>query len=296
VIIASLLVAVALVALYLLVSALIANGMAASKRVPPPALDYREVCFGNPFDNTKIRGWLIPAESKSPKGTVIVMHGGKQNRADETVGLLQMCRDIAGLGFNVFSLDRRGCGYSDTARLDERTKSDRDFHGAIDWVLKQNPNEKIFLFGTSFAAVAALVHAGNDRRITGVVADSSFKSSLAMATRCLYETFPPFRIFAPGAVWMAGPLCGVGDDDAIDAVKKIECPILFTGGELDKVVPPSDARELFEASDNPLDEILIVPGAGHSQAYLTSPQTYIARLEQFFRKCLSQAPVIRSLP
>ena len=280
-----LVVIVGLIAFYSLVSALIANGMAGSKRVPPPDLGYQEVCFGNPFDHIKISGWLIPA-AKTSKGTLIVMHGGKQNRADETIGLLQMCRDVAGLGFNVLSLDRRGCGRSDIARFNERTKSDRDFGGAVDWVLAHHPDEKVLLFGTSFAGVAALIHASKDHRIAGVVADSSFKSSLAMAKRCLYETFPPLKIFAHGSVWMAGPVCGVGADDAIDAVKKIECPVLFSGGELDKVVPPSDARELLEASANPLDEILIVPGAGHSRAYITSPGTYIARLDEFFNKCL----------
>jgi uncharacterized protein len=282
----SLWVAIGMVAFYFLVSALIANGMAASKRVPPPALGFQEVCIGNPFDDTKVRGWVIPAASGSSKGTLIVMHGGKQNRADETIGLLELCRGVAGLGFNVLSLDRRGCGRSDTARLSERTRSDRDFHGAIDWVLEHSPGEPIFIFGTSFAGVAALGHASRDHRVRGVIADSSFMSSLAMAQRCLHETFPPFKIFAHGALLTAGPLCGVGDDDAIDAVKKIECPILFTGGELDKVVPPSDARALFEASGNSLDEMMIVPGAGHSQAFSTSPATYIARVDSFFEKCL----------
>jgi pimeloyl-ACP methyl ester carboxylesterase len=217
------------------------------------------------------------------------MHGGKQNRADETIGLLQLCQDVAALGFNVLSLDRRGCGESDTARLNERTKSNRDFHGATDWILQQNPSEAVFLFGTSFAGVAALIHAGKDHRISGVVADSSFKSSLAMAKRCLYHTFPPFKVFAHGAVWAAGPLCGVGDgDDAIDAVKNIRCPVLFSGGELDKVVPPSDAVDLRRASANPLDELLIVPDAGHSCAYLADRESYVAHLDEFFKKCLNQ--------
>lgn len=277
-----------LVVFYFLVSALIANGMAASKRVLHPDLGYQEVRFGNPYDQTKISGWLISATTQPHRGTLIVMHGGKQNRADETIGLLQMCQDVAGLGLNVLSLDRRGCGKSDTARLSERTKSEWDFHGAIDWVRKQNTNEAVFLFGTSFAGVAALIHAGKDRRVIGVIADSSFKSSLAMAKRCLYQTFPPLKIFAYGAVWTAGPLCGVGDDDAIDAVKKIRCPILFSGGELDKVVPSSDVRELFEASANPLDELLIVSGAGHSCSYLAASESYVAHLDKFFKKCLNQ--------
>lgn len=284
-----LLVLAGLTVFYFLVSALIANGMAASKRVPHPDLGYQEVHFGNPFDRTTVSGWLIPAETQTSKGTLIVMHGGKQNRADETIGLLHMCRDVAELGFNVLALDRRGCGDSDTARLNERTKSDRDFHGAIDWVLRRNPSEKVFLFGTSFAGVAALIHAGKDHRVSGVIADSSFKSSLAMAKRCLHETFPPFKIFAHGAVWTAGPLCGVGDDDAIDAVKSIRCPVLFSGGELDKVVPPSDARDLLEASANPQDELLIVDGAGHSCAYLADRGNYIACLDKFLEKCLKRS-------
>jgi predicted alpha/beta-fold hydrolase len=186
--------------LYFLVSGLIANGMAASKRIPHMDLGYQEVRFGNPFDKVTTAGWLIPTSSQPSKGTLIAMHGGKQNRADPTVGLLQLSRDVAALGLNVLSLDRRGCGDSDTARLNERTKSDRDFHGAIDWVLSNNPKENILLFGTSFAGVAALVQASKDSRVKGVVADSSFKNSMAMAVRCLHETFPPFTIFATGSI------------------------------------------------------------------------------------------------
>ena len=42
------------------------------------------------------------------------------------------------------------------------------------------------------------------------------------------------------------------------------------------------ARELFEASGNPSDELWIVPGAGHSQVYKMNPVNYIDKVSAFF--------------
>ena len=79
---------------YLIVSALIANGMAMSRRVPTdktPAslnLQYQEVSFHSRLDRVLLKGWYIPGQGSS---TIIVMHGGKQNRADTTIQLLELC-------------------------------------------------------------------------------------------------------------------------------------------------------------------------------------------------------------
>ena len=119
---------------YFLVSALIANGMVMSNRVPvtgTPAdlgLPYEDVSFNSRDDNVSIRGWYIPGDNK---GTIIVMHGGKQCRNDDTMDLLYLCGDLSKKGFNVLTFDRRSCGLSQTARVRSRACFDRDFGGAF---------------------------------------------------------------------------------------------------------------------------------------------------------------------
>jgi len=49
-------------------------------------------------DRVMLRGWYILGSSN---GTVIVVHGGKQNRADATMQLLELCCDLSKRGFNV---------------------------------------------------------------------------------------------------------------------------------------------------------------------------------------------------
>lgn len=76
-------------------------------------------------------------------------------------------------------------------------------------------------------------------------------------------------------------------DNTISSVKQVDCPILFINGELDTVAPPSDAMDLIEASGNELDEVWIVPRAGHSLAYQSSPAAFIDRVRAFLEKCMA---------
>jgi len=274
--------------------------MAMTKRVAPvnynrsDSVSCRDVCFTSYGDEIKIRGWQLSSNSRTAIGTIIVMHGGKQNRSDGTIGLLDMCYDLANQGFDVLTIDRRGCGESDSAQLRERARFDRDFAGAIDYVQRQNPGEKIFLLGTSVGAMVAIAQASRDRRVTGVVADSCFKSVRAISERVLGNTFKPFVVFAAGAIWMGSLLCGLKRNDAMDRVRYVNCPILFINGELDTVAPPSDARDLIEASRNGLDEGWIVPGAGHSLAYQSNPTAFVNRVRRFLAKCDRTSRKIKS--
>ncbi len=281
-----------LAVLYFTTAALIANGMAMTNRVAPvnysksDFVNCRDICFTSRTDHIKIRGWQLSTDTKTAAGTIIVMHGGKQNRSDGTMGLLNMCYDLAKQGFDVLTIDRRGCGESESAKLRTRARFDHDFAGAIDYVLGQNRCEKIFLLGTSVGAVAAIAQASNDRRVSGVVADSCFKSTKAISERVLRNTFKPFVIFTAGAIWMGHLLFGLERNyDAIDRVKYVNCPILFINGELDSVAPPSDARDLTQVSKNELDEQWIVPGAGHSLTYQSNPAAFINKVRTFLEKC-----------
>ncbi|MGI2335486.1 MAG: alpha/beta hydrolase [Dehalogenimonas sp.] len=284
-------VAAGLTLIFFLTCALIANGMAMTNRVPlfvPDRLataTFMNVHFPSRVDRIRIRGWYIKSVNPNSRKTVILLHGGKQNRADQTIDLIHLSLDLGQQGFNVLSFDRRGCGESEAASFRERACFDRDVIGAIDFMLSLKPGEKIFLLGTSVGAVVALTAASKDPRVSGVIADCCFKSHLAMGRRVLSQTFKPFIVFAPMAVQLGPMVCGLEQSNAIYTTQRVKCPILFINGDADSVVPPDDAEELKSLSAHQLSEVWIVPGAGHSLPYKTDPQGYINKVKGFLDKC-----------
>ncbi|GAI68101.1 unnamed protein product [marine sediment metagenome] len=82
---------------------------------------------------------------------------------------------------------------------------------------------------------------------------------------------------------MARIIYGYKRVDPVDIVAEASCPILFIHGEADDLIPVNNAYELYEASDNPSDQVWIVLGATHCQAYNTNPVGYIDEVISFLR-------------
>ena len=231
----------AIVLFYFIVSALIANGMAMTLRRPihrtPESMGVfsEEVSFNSRADNVLLKGWYIPTGGNS---TIIVMPGGKQNREDPTTKLLELCVDLAKRGFNILAFDRRGCGKSEASSLSGRSRFDRDFGGAVDFIHSKCSRQDIILLGISVGAAAALAFAKEENSIKAVVSDSCFISIPEMAKRVMEEKFKALIIFQPGAICMGRLIFGLDKESAIDKVAKINCPIFFINGAEDKSVPP----------------------------------------------------------
>jgi fermentation-respiration switch protein FrsA (DUF1100 family) len=158
----------------------------------------------------------------------------------------------------------------------------RDFSGAISFIRKRNGyGESIILLGVSIGASAAIASAGDENNIKAVVCDSCFMSIPEMTKRVLAKSFKPFAVFQPGAVLMGKLFFGLDKESAVDKVSRINCPIFFINGSDDKSVPPDDAYRLLAESNNPLDGIWIVDGAGHSLSYVTCPDEYVDKVAGF---------------
>ena len=63
-------------------------------------------------------------------------------------------------------------------------------------------------------------------------------------------------------------------------------PIFFIHGELDETVPLEHAYRLQEASQNPENQLWVVPQTGHVRSYQTHPHEYISRVTTFFDEAL----------
>jgi len=242
---------------------------------------YEDVSFYSSIDHVSLQGWYMPGGRNM---TIIVMHGGRANRADESVGLLELCVELAKRGFSVLTIDRRGCGLSSSPAFYDRGHLERDFGGAVEFIRNRNgEQEKIFLLGNSIGALAAFVYAYEygENEISGIISDSGFAKRENIAARVLNQAVILSGIFAPGALKLGELVFGLPNLDAVDIVGSISPPILFIGGSNDRQIPMEATYQLFEASHNPSDEILIVSGAEHNQAYKTNQTEYINRVTLF---------------
>ncbi|MBI2869670.1 MAG: alpha/beta fold hydrolase [Chloroflexi bacterium] len=248
---------------------------------------YEDVSFPSRCDRLLLRGWLM---NSGHRGTVVVSHGGKSNRADQGIRLLEMCVDLVRRGFNVLTYDRRSCGASSVASRRCRAGLDDDLAGAVDFVRRRNgAGENIFLLGISLGAVATILFASHEEGIQGIVLDSGFARMVETVGRVLAGVNRLLPLFLPGALLIGRLMYGLRPADAISRVEQVACPALFIHGEDDRDIPAWNAGDLYQAAGHPLNELWTVPGAGHAQSYMTDPGRYIGRVNDFLEKCASEA-------
>ncbi len=275
--------------LYLGISAYLAS-MIEVPRIPlgeSPAsvgLVYEDVSFPSHIDNITLSGWYMPGEKEF---TIIMVSGGAQNRVDPNAGTLEMGKDLVERGFSVLMFDLRGRGESEGKGV-LLTYYERDIRGAVDYIMSRGyPAESIGIIGFSAGATSSLIFASREN-IAAVVSDSSFVDVTDdLVRKVSMETGVPkllVRLFVPSTQLMAKTMYGYDAQNLTEIVADVRCPILFIYGELDDLVPMASAYKLFEASGNPSDELWILPGAGHSQAYKMNPIDYIDKVTIFFDK------------
>ena len=69
-------------------------------------------------------------------------------------------------------------------------------------------------------------------------------------------------------------------DDTEKKIARVAQPKLFVAAAQDDVAPPAHARRLFDLARSP-KELLVVPGAGHNDAYVVGGEKYLAVWRRF---------------
>jgi fermentation-respiration switch protein FrsA (DUF1100 family) len=248
-------------------------------------LTYEDVFFPSRFDSTLLRGWYLPGKRNM---TLIIANGGAQNRVDSETGTLEISRDLVEKGYNLLLFDFRGRGESEGEGY-HLVHSEKDLGGAVDYLRWRSPSANIGLMGFSTGAVAAIILASREE-VAAVVADTCFASvNGSLAKKLFIESGVPqivTRVFAPLLFLTTRVLYGHRKADPVSRVADISCPILFIQGDSDDLVPVSDAQRLYQASGNALDELWIVPRAGHTKSYKTKPTEFIEKVTGFLERAM----------
>jgi fermentation-respiration switch protein FrsA (DUF1100 family) len=253
------------------------------------SLAYENVAFTSLDKNLVLRGWFLPGGTGEP--VIIMVHGNGYNRDDSSIGTLAIAAQLINDGYNVLMFDLRGYGESDGSTVGGGYLEKRDLEGAVAYMKSRGFN-RIGVIGFSLGAVTLLLAAAEDQDINAVISDSAFADlNDLMGPQFAERTKAPV-IFLHPILFMIKIMYGV-DFAAIrpvDVVAEIKTrPILFIHGAADETIPVSHAYRLFAAAQNPLDQLWIVPGAGHTQSYKTQPEEYISKITEFFNTALKNA-------
>jgi len=245
-------------------------------------LEYQNVTFPSRDTKIHLKGWFLPA---SGENTIIIVHGGYQNRVDPLVDTLHLTRDLVGKGYNVLLFDLRGRGQSE-GKARSLMYEEKDIGGAVDYLKSLGyPVTRIGVIGYCSGAASTVLFASREK-IGGIVLDGCFAELKGMIIRQALEKGIPewiLDIFYDGLKASSKIFYGFTPFNPVELVPQISSPILFIHGQNDILVTAAETQALINAAKNPLNQSWEVPGVNHSEAYRNYPEEYVNRLDIFFK-------------
>ncbi len=206
-------------------------------------------------DKINIDVWVIKARNAAnqpvpAKGTMLIVHSlydGKTVFPFRGAG-----ERLAKMGYDVVLPDLRKHGSSGGDYVTYGAKESQDLKTVMDTLIAENNlNPKVYAFGVNLGGATAIQYAAVDERCKGVMAVAPYRDLRGIMKhwygRLLFdEDFDK-------VITLAGR---IGDFDpnaasALEAVKKIKCPLLLVHGLLDMSVPLDHSKALFAAANEP---------------------------------------------
>jgi pimeloyl-ACP methyl ester carboxylesterase len=237
-------------------------------------------------DGIPLRGWWSAGDSSKP--VIIFVHGLNRSRLE----LLERAADANRRGYGVLLFDLRNHGESGRAYTTIGIFESRDVCAASRLVKEKAGPRGQILWGVSLGASSAILAAKRCPGFSAIISDSSFVSfrdTVAHHLRLIFRipSFPIANLIVAITGYRVGFDPDAGDVEA--AVRSMNTPILFIAGGADRRMPPADAQKLLRASASPLKKFLLVPGAGHGEAfsrdrtaYLNAVYGFLDRVQQNF--------------
>ncbi len=248
---------------------------------------YRDVEFQTE-DGVRLSGWLLPSRGK--RATIIYSHGLFRSRRE----LLQRAVDLWQLGYGALLYDARNHGESGAATVSLGYFEKQDVRAAIRYLRESEKSaDSIALYGISLGAVTALRAAAETDEVKAVISDSAFLSFEDTTSHhvSLFLRLPAFPLANVTRFFIERRAGFDGSElSAVEAVKSLgPRPVMFIAGASDKRMPPDIARRLYEASESPKRDLLIVDADQsniHGHAYQAAPALYVSRVDQFLKSAL----------
>lgn len=193
------------------------------------------------FDGTQLHSWWLPAKGDA-KGSVVFLHGNAQNMSYHQFNI----HWLVDAGYNVFMLGYRQYGISEGQAMIPDIFM--DVHSGLDWVLAQDSDLPLVLFGQSMGATLAvygLASYPQKQKVDAVVLDAAFDGYASMAAEAMSRHWLTWLLQLPA-------LAITGDYDPSDWIDQWgDKPLLMLHSPEDQTVPYEAGERLFENAQEP---------------------------------------------
>jgi fermentation-respiration switch protein FrsA (DUF1100 family) len=246
-------------------------------------LPYEDVAFRN-GDGLNLRGWYLPPPPVGAGRAPAIAYG--HGNATDRRQWLPVALAVHEAGFAQLLFDFTGRGESDGEVISLGAHEAGDLRAALDALAARPEIDPLRLAvgGRSMGAAAALFLAADDARVKALVLDSPFTDLKDLVNRTIASYHIPPVLLGPILLKVAGWRAQYvpGAVRPIEAIRKVQAPILLFHGTKDTLVPYADARAFQEAAAGPCT---LVPLIGLDHTTLR-PATYEDRIVTFLTRTL----------
>jgi len=245
-------------------------------------MDYEDVWITT-ADNIKINAWLVKQNDYKKVPTVIFFHGNAGNIA---VRLIHIKGFITKSKCNIFIVEYRGYGISEGKPSEYGLKLDAQ--AALDYLNSRSDldQNKIFIYGASIGASVAISlvnNKTNENKVRGLIIENAFT--------CISD-----MIDAAMPIFSYVKFLSKNDWNNRNAIKSIDCPILFLSSGKDEIVPSYMMDELLNSTiqknttKNPI-EMVRFEYANHNNMFTVDG--YFETVQDFITKIITSTPYPR---
>lgn len=234
-------------------------------------------CGIESFDGIKLSGRYL--DCGGSKKTAVLVHGYGMTG----LIMLRFAPFYYEAGYNVLMVDMRAHGQSGGKTLGYGQDERHDLAAWVEYLLEQEPDQRILLHGESLGAATVLQYLGaytlSDAlpgNIAAAVADcpytNAYEAAEAAGRVWLHIPTRPFMAVLNVIYGLARGIT-LREVDTLALVGEIKIPVMFLCGGKDEIFPLEMEKRLFDAVSSE-KEMHIFGEAGHARSYALEPARY----------------------
>jgi len=215
----------------------------------------------------------------------LLMHGIRGDRRARA-GRAAFLREA---GWTALAIDLQAHGETPGEMITFGHREANDARNGVAYLRAQGCGT-VVVIGQSLGGAAALLGSG-PVAADGFVLESVYPAiEDAVANRLAMRFGGVGRLAAPLLSWQIPMRAGVGREELrpVQAIRRVQVPVLVAGGTRDSQTPPEETRRLFEAAGS-ARTLWLVEGAIHQDLYDFNRAEYRLRLLRFL-DTLAAAP------
>jgi alpha-beta hydrolase superfamily lysophospholipase len=222
-----------------------AGGLAAAEGMDDVWIDFDSRIVESRGTPVRLHGlWLPQADPTAP--VLLYLHGARY----DVRGSAPRMRRLHEMGFSVLGVDYRGFGRS-SAGLPSEAMAAEDARAAWDWLGRQHPQSRRFIFGHSLGGAIAVQLASEVGDEAGLIVEGSFTSIPDVVSTFRWGWLPVSPLITQRF-------------DAASRVADIGSPLLVVHGSRDHLIPYRLGQQLYERARGPKRFVLVEGGSHHN--------------------------------